>query len=99
MDMKRRNDRHSDPIPQSRTPETAMRGAEDFTNGAFKDLNRKPAEGWNCSAEVNKAFGELDRPLKYGASSSVTEHGKAAIPSEGGPDSNRSHGSIPNRHA
>jgi len=73
----------------------------EFTSGTFTDLNRKPAEPWACPPEVSKALSEATpgRPLKMGASSSVTEHGSAKIPSEGGPDSQRSSASIPNRHA
>lgn len=73
----------------------------EFTSGKFTDLNRKPAEAWSCSPEVSKALSDATpgRSLKMGASSSVTEHGSAKIPLEGGPDSQRSHGSIPNRHA
>ena len=88
-------------MKQVQAPEDAMRGAEGLTNGAFKDLNRKPADAWSCSAEVNKALSDATsgRGAKAGASSSVTEHGSAKILLEGGPDSQRSHGSIPNRHA
>lgn len=101
MDTKRRNNRHSDPIPQPRTPEQSMRGAEGFTDGKFTDLNRKPAEYWACPPEVNKALADATpgHPLKMGASSSIKEHGKTAIPSEGGPDSQRDGGNVPNRHA
>lgn len=99
--VKRKNDRHSEPFAQPRTPEGSMRGAEGLTDGKFTDLNRKPAEYWACPPEVNKALAEITpgHPLKMGASSSIKEHAPAKIPSEGGPDSQRDGGHIPNRHA
>ncbi len=97
----RRNNRHSEPFAQPKTPEGSMRGSEGFTDGRFTDLNRKPAEPWACPPEVSKALADATpgHPLKMGASSSIREHGSVKIPSEGGPDSQRDGQNTPNRHA
>ena len=83
---KMRHDVKVDVMPSKTSPDPIPAG---MTSSTFKDLNAKPAAKWAVEAEIAAAGRAIHGEVKAGASSSVTSSGRARIPLEGGPDSQR----------